>query len=184
MALIYMAFEGSASLTDALLAAFSRAFTGSIQPAYHYLEFFPVQHDFLYGRSFPNPGGLFPWEPYRLTEEVMAWVYPDDVGVVRSAPTIFWAELYANFGVPGVALVPVFVGFALYVLALCVARLPDGPVKTGYLVWLLLHFKNLAVSSFSGFMIDFYFVGVTLIVLLTLCPGRVAARPLTIQANA
>ena len=172
MALIYMAFEGSASLTDGLLAVFSRAFTGSIQPAYHYLEFFPAQHDFLYGRSFPNPGGLFPWEPYRLTEEVMAWVYPHDDGVVRSAPTIFWAELYANFGVPGVVIVPPFVGFALYLLALYVSRLPDGPVKTGYLVWLLLHFKNLAVSSFSNFVIDIYFVGITLVVLLALMPLR------------
>lgn len=175
MALIYMAFEGSASLIDGLLAAFSRAFAGSIEPAYHYIQFFPAQHDFLYGRSFPNPGGLFPWEPYRLTEEVMDWVYPNDAGVVRSAPTIFWAELYANFSVLGVVIVPPFVGFALYLLALYVSRLADGPAKTGYLVWLLLYFKNLAVSSFSNFVVNFYFFGVTLVVLLVLRPLRASA---------
>ncbi|WP_443113625.1 hypothetical protein [Herbaspirillum seropedicae] len=176
MALIYMAFEGSASLTDALMAVFSRAFAGSVEPAYHYLQFFPAHHDFLYGRSFPNPAGLFPWEPYRLTEEVMDWVYPNDAGIVRSAPTIFWAELYANFGAPAVVIVPPFVGFALYLLALYVSRLPDSPVKTGYLVWLLLHFKNLATSSFSSFIIDIYFVGVTLVLLLALPPRTRSSR--------
>jgi hypothetical protein len=176
MALIYMAFEGSASLIEGLLATFSRAFAGSIEPAYHYLQFFPAQHDFLYGRSFPNPGGLFPWEPYRLTEEVMNWAYPNDAGIVRSAPTVFWAELYANFGVSGVVILPLFVGFALYLLALFVSRLPNGPIKTGYLVWMLLHYKNLAVSSFSNFVIDIYFLGVTLVVVLALQPWRTSTR--------
>jgi hypothetical protein len=105
----------------------------------------------------------------------MDWVNPNDAGVVRSAPTIFWAELYASFGMPGVVIVPPFVGFALYLLALCVSRLPDGPVKTGYLVWLLLHYKNLAVSSFSDLMIDIHFVVVTLVVLLVLSPWRAGA---------
>ena len=174
MALIYMVFEGSTSLTKGLLATFSRVFAGSIEPAYHYLQFFPAQHDFLYGRSFPNPGRLFSWEPYRLTVEVMNWAYPNDAGIVRSAPTVFWAELYANFGVSGIVILPLFVGFALYLLALFVSRLPNGPVKTGYLVWMLLHYKNLAVSSFSDFVIDIYFVGITLVVLLALMPLRLS----------
>lgn len=166
LALIYMNFEGSGNLTDATLAALSRGLSGSIQPAYHYLEFFPAQHEFLFGRSFPNPGGILPWESYRLTEEVMNWVSPNDSGVVRSAPTIFWGELYANFGVPGVLLLPVFVGFALYSIQKLIVIIPNSPVRTGYYVWLLLHFKGLAVSSFSQFLFDIYLVGVTLIVLM------------------
>jgi hypothetical protein len=164
LAFIYMVFEGSGSLTSALFAVLSRGFNGSIQPAYHYLEFFPAQHDFLYGRSFPNPGGILPWDQYRLPEEVMNWVSPNNTGVVRSAPTIFWGELYANFGMFGVLLMPVVVGFGLCAIQLLIKLISDGPVRTGYYVWVLLHYKNLAITSFSQFLFDIYLVGVTLIV--------------------
>ena len=37
--------------------------------------FGPKQIDFIWGRSFPNPGGLFPYEPYQLTKEVYNIVF-------------------------------------------------------------------------------------------------------------
>ena len=172
LSVIYMSFEGSPSFFDALISAFSRAFSGSIQPAYHYLEFFPAQHEFLYGRSFPNPAGILPWEPYPLTVEVMTWIMGSDSGVVRSAPAIFWTELYANFGIFGVLFLPIFVGAALFIIQALIEKLPDGPVKVGYYVWVLLHFKNLAVSPFSMFLIDIYFFGVTMIVLFLFSQRR------------
>ena len=43
------------SLNSALFSVFSRTFTGQIQPAYHYLEFFPEIEPFLLGRSMTNP---------------------------------------------------------------------------------------------------------------------------------
>ena len=104
---------------NAIASVFSRTFTGQIQPAYHYLEFFPMHHDFLWGRSFPNPRGILPFEPYRLTVEIMNWRFPDLVkrGVVGSMPTTFWGELYANFGTLGVITIPFFVGIVIYLLA-------------------------------------------------------------------
>ena len=49
-------------ISDDLLGAgastVSRAFAGSIQPAYHYLEFFPEVQGYLMGDSFPSRRSL------------------------------------------------------------------------------------------------------------------------------
>ena len=103
-----MSFMGVEDPIQAIVSIFSRVFAGSIHPAYYYLEFFPEHHEFLWGLSFPNPGGVFPYTPYSLTTEMAAWAKPDLAlrGIVGSMPTVFWAEAYANFSWLGVAFVP------------------------------------------------------------------------------
>jgi len=130
------------------------------------------------GASMPNPGGLLPVDHYRLTVEVMNWIKPDmfEKGVVGSAPTIFWGELYANFGVAGVAIVPVFVGILVYAMT-CSARLiASSPVRIGFLVWLILHYKGLALTGVSGFMPDFYLVMVLAFTMLINEVGKIRFR--------
>ena len=168
LVLFYVYFMGSHNPIAALMSVFSRAFTGGIQPAYHYLEFFPEHHGFLLGRSFPNPAGLLPFEPYRLTVEIMNWRFPDlaGTGVVGSMPTVFWGELYANFRVVGVIIMPFFVGIGLYVISFFASKLENTPFKVGLLVWLILHYKTLAETGISGFIIDFYLFGVVGVILL------------------
>lgn len=167
--LFYIFFMGSVDVFSALGSIFSRAFAGSIEPAYYYLEFFPYHQDFLMGRSFPNPGGILPIEPYRMTVEVMNWVIPNnDKGIVGSMPTVFWAEAYANFGVLGVILVPFFIGVVLYTVYYLVDKIENTPLKIGFFVWLMQHFKNLSVTGFSGYLIDFYLVGILLIFVLSI----------------
>lgn len=164
----YIFFMGSADVFSAFASIFSRAFAGSIQPAYHYLEFFPHHQDFLMGRSFPNPGGILPIEPYRMTVEVMNWVNPNDKGIVGSMPTVFWAEAYANFGVLGVVLVPFVIGVVLYAVYYLVDKLENTPLKIGFFVWLMQHFKNLSVTGFSGYLIDFSLVALVFILVLSI----------------
>lgn len=167
LVLAYIYFMGSSDVGAALPRVFSRAFAGSIQPAYHYLEFFPAHHDFLYGASLPNPGGIFPYQPYALTTEIMNWVNPSDIdkGIVGSMPTVFWGEAYANFGYAGLIFVPVALGFLLYVVDIFVSKIADTPLKIGFYVWILVHYKSLATTGFSGFVVDFYMVAVLLIIL-------------------
>lgn len=164
----YIFFMGSSNVLSAFASIFSRAFAGSIQPAYHYLEFFPNHQDFLMGRSFPNPGGILPIEPYRMTVEVMNWVNPNDKGIVGSMPTVFWAEAYANFGVLGVILVPFVIGVVLYAVYYLVDKIENSPLKIGFFVWLMQHFKNLSVTGFSGYLIDFYLVALVFILVLSI----------------
>lgn len=170
MIILYIFFMGSSDIGSGIASVFSRLFTGQIQPAYHYLEFFPAHQDFLLGRSFPNPGGILPFEPYRLTVEVMNFKHPElaTQGVVGSMPTIFWGEMYANFGLIGVIVTPVIVGVALYFISYVLGLMENTPIKIGLLVWAMLHYKTLAGTGLSGFMVDSYLVGILGVVFLVI----------------
>ena len=71
MIVFYIFFMGSKNIAAGLSSLIARIFSGGLAPAYFYLEIFPKHHNFLWGLSFPNPGGLLFHEPYRLTVEVM-----------------------------------------------------------------------------------------------------------------
>lgn len=164
----YISFMGSNDVSSAFLSIFSRALAGSIQPAYHYLEFFPAVHDFLGGRSFPNPGGLMPFEPFRMTVEVMNWVNPNDKGIVGSMPTVFWGEAYANFGFLGVLIIPFFLGVILYIIDFYINKLENTPIKIALYVWLILHLKHISTGGFSGFFVDFYLIVICFFIFTTI----------------
>ncbi len=166
--LFYIFFMGSKDIFSAFGSIFSRALAGSIQPAYHYLEFFPNHQDFLLGRSFPNPGGILPIEPYRMTVEVMNWVNPNDKGIVGSMPTVFWAEAYANFGYFGIAFIPFIIGVVVYTVSFLVDKLENTPIKIGFYIWLILHIKKLSITGFSGFLIDFYLIAIVFILIISI----------------
>ena len=96
---MYMSIMGLSerSLIDVLEAISSRVFIGQTHPLYLYFEAFPWKHDFLYGTSFPNPGGLLPHKPFPLTK----YIFKTNMGladILATAPTVFFGEIYANFG--------------------------------------------------------------------------------------
>jgi len=157
------------TIFDSIITVFSRAFTGSIQPAYHYLEFFPAHHDFLWGRSFPNPKGIFPFETFVLTKEIMNFAQPEGLknNIIGSMPTIFWAETYANFGIIGVFIVPFIAGVMVWIVQYCINKFENTPIKVALYVWLIIHFKNLSITGFSGFIVDFYLIFTIGIVVIT-----------------
>lgn len=156
ISLMYVIFMNSSNIVEGLKNVFPRIFTGSVVPLYHYLEIFPEKVDFLWGRSFPNPGGLLLFEPYNLTQEVHDLIFPyfKEQGIVGSMPTIFWGEMYANFGYMGVIIPPFFIGFFLYGLNILLYRLPMTPFFFSVYIWIILHYKNITVTSLSGFIID------------------------------
>ena len=166
LTLSYIYFAGIQDPIRAILCVFSRLFNGQIQPAYFYLDFFPTHHDFLWGLSFPNPGGIFPFKPYNLTVEIMNWRFPNlsEEGIVGSMPTVFWGELYANFGTLGVIGVPFFVGIALYFVNFLIDKLENTSLKVGVYIWLIFHYMDLSSTGISAFVIDFYLVGILLFV--------------------
>ena len=168
LVVLYTLFMGNQGFASGIYSIFSRLLTGSLQPAYHYLEFFPKYQDFLFGRSFPNPLGIFPFEPYNLTFEVMNWVNPSPLdlklGIVGSMPTIFWGEFYANFGFASVVLGSVFVGLGLSIVDEFIDRRKNDPLIIAFCAWLIIHYKDLSITGISGFIIDFYLIILSLIV--------------------
>lgn len=165
---MYSFIMGVSGVLASLNALFSRAFSGSIMPAYFYIEVFPEYQDFLYGKSFPNPGGIFPYTPYPLAIEMHHWIFPQSIekGVVGSAASVFWVELYANFGMIGVMIISPIVGFLLYLLTFVLNSLESTPLKVGLIVWVACHFNHLSVAFLSKYFYDNYFVGVLIFFLL------------------
>jgi len=153
---MYIYFMGSSNIGFGIASAFSRITTGGMADLYHYLTIFPEQVGYLLGRSFPNPQGIFPWEPYSLTTELNEIVNPhqEKLGLVGSMPTFFWGEMYANFGYLGIIVPPFFVGYVVYSINILVFRLPMSPLVLAIYVWVLMHIKDISITGLSGYIIN------------------------------
>ena len=154
--LMYVNFMGSPNILAGIQSGFSRITTGQMSGLYHYLIIFPDQVDYLLGSSFPNPRGIFPWEPYRLTVEVINIVHPEleAKGIVGSMPTFFWGEMYANFGYLGILVPPFFVGYAVYAINILIFRLPMSPLVLAIFIFILLYIQNITGTGLSGYIIN------------------------------
>lgn len=154
--IFYINFMNSISIGSAITSALSRIFSGQMQPAYHYLEIFPQQIDFLWGQSFPNPGGLLPFENFRLTVEVMNRVYPQlgRLGIVGSMPAIFWGEAYANFGLIGVIFIPFVIGYFVYYLNILLYKLKPNPFSIALVIYTAEYISRLSLTGFSGYFVN------------------------------
>ena len=177
---LYILFMGSESSSDAIESILSRTFTGGIGDAYFYLDFFPKQHDYLLGLSFPNPGGLLPFEPYPLTKEIMSWVSPENRtgGIVGSSPTIFWGEIYANFGYFAIPIISLILGYIVYYVTYLCTQLESGPIKTAFIVWLAMHYMHLSDTGFSGFIFDvnLYIISTLIIIIIFYGSGSLVSQ--------
>jgi hypothetical protein len=165
---MYGLFMGDSDIYATLNSIYSRTLTGGIQPAYHYVEIFPDKVPYLLGRSLPNPGGIFPFEPYLLTKEVWSLVhsgaYAEELS--GSMPTIFWGDMYANFGIIGALLSPVYVGYLIYMLNAYYFKLEMTPMTIALYIWLIIHYQGLAITSLANFLVDTTAVIIAAVVLL------------------
>ncbi|MBO1511770.1 O-antigen polymerase [Metabacillus bambusae] len=178
----FMGLEGR-PIIDVIQSIFSRAFTGQIGPAYFYIEMFPKHEEYLLGRSFPNPGGIFPWENFSITTEVMNFMNPAmiEAGVVGSAPTVFWADMFANFGIGGIILSSLLVGVILYLIQYFINKLDFNPVIIAYCSWLIVEAMTLSSTSLANFLlnIDLVFLTIVVIGMLFLNSQLTLTNPLT-----
>ncbi|SDO63237.1 oligosaccharide repeat unit polymerase [Halomonas shengliensis] len=152
--IMYILFMGSGSFISALSSTASRALTGQLSGAYNYLWIFPEKVDYLLGRSFPNPSGIFPFDHYQITTEVMKIVNPHfaERGVVGSQPTMYWGEAYANFGWVGVLVAPLYVGAYFFFWKWCIGFIVRPHIKAVATVWIGLQLGRFAFSGFSWSM--------------------------------
>ena len=162
---IYYLLMESGSSFEALTGIVSRITTGQLQPMYVYFEYVPDYRDFLMGKTFPNPGLIFPYEPVTITQEAMAWYNPVEAsqGIVGSLPAMFWVEAYVNFGSFSILIVSFLLGLFLYSLNIFFTQFKPNPIVISLFVWLILFYKDLAVSFFSDFFISIFLFCVVLI---------------------
>lgn len=138
----------------------SRTLTGQITPAYFYVEYFPKEEDFLLGTSAPSPKGILPHKPFSIANKVMSWKFPhlEEKGITGSAPTVFWGEGFANFHFFGVIIFSILIGAILFIVEASLARASKTPSTIALAVWLGLHYKDIATTSLTTFVIDFYLI--------------------------
>lgn len=160
MATFFMGSGGN--VWDKAVALERRIFTGNLVPSYYVVQLF--EHgNYLLGRSFPNPRGILPYEQYLLYQEI--WIKlmnPSDLDELYTAPSGFWAEMYANFGPYGVFTAP-FVGIFLYIVQLLLNKLPHNSVKFALIVWCAMYYMGIPGKGIFSFFWDYYLVAVLLV---------------------
>lgn len=176
---VFYLFVGFDNIIDAINAVLMRAFAGSISPGYYYLQYYPEYQEFLLGRTVPNPFGIFGYTVSNYIVEVFDFIDPSlsGMGIIGTAPIVFWGEVYANFGLLAIPFIAFIIGSILAVVAYFVSRLVLNPVTIGYSVWLISHFIILSVNGFSYYVYDVFFWVITFIVLMLLTSnGRLRIR--------
>jgi hypothetical protein len=76
----------------------TRGMTGQGMPLYMIYRIIPEQYDYFMGRTFTNPHRILPYDPVALPYLVYASYNPPTKGLRGADPTIFFGEIYANFG--------------------------------------------------------------------------------------
>jgi hypothetical protein len=152
----YLIFMGASDLWSSFNGIISRALTGQLQATYHYVENFPTTFSFLGGTSLPNPGKIFPFTPFNLTQELSAYVFPEDAknNIVGSMPSVFWVEIYANFGLVACLLASMVVGVFLYLINFLIFQLPYTSLSIAFFSWTVVHYSELSITFSSNYWID------------------------------
>lgn len=138
-----------------------RLLAGTPEAAYFYVIIFPNDLDYLYGLSLPNPGGILPFEHFRLSVFVsqyiwnFATVYGGGVreNVVGSAPAMFWTEMYANFGLSGIIISSLIFGGVLWTIHAYVSRLPTHPIVYALITYIAFYIRPVSTSFLSNIMV-------------------------------
>lgn len=116
-------------------------------------EVFPIRHAFLSGASMPNPLGIFDFDPINYSFIMYQYLKPWSL-LSGSAPTSFFAEYYANFGILGC----VFAVFLNCIIGVLILKYFLEKKKTiislTFMAFLNVHLSLVAVSSLHGALLS------------------------------
>jgi len=74
--------------------------------------------------------------------------------------------MYVNFSFIGIIIPPFFNKYFLYWLNTIIFRPPMTPLVLNFYIWIILHYKNLAATLLSSFLIDTTMVIMILVLIL------------------
>jgi hypothetical protein len=148
-------------LGTAFEVTLERLLTGTPEAAYFYVIIFPNTVDYLYGLSLPNPGGILPFEHFRLSVFVSQYIWNfvrvygggPAQDVVGSAPAMFWTEMYANFGITGIVSSSLLFGCFLWVIHAWSSSLPRHPVFYGLITYFAFYIRPVSTSFLSNILV-------------------------------
>jgi oligosaccharide repeat unit polymerase len=159
---LYITFMGRDIDKSLVLTPFRRILTGQNASAFFHLKMFPEHEQYLYGRSFPNPMGILPFKNYELSKNVQDFMKPTlrEKGIHGSAPAVYWAGMYANFGVIGALFSSFLLGAIIYIIHLMLSKGPLNPLTAALITWMSLHLALVTITSINRVIIDPNLIGV------------------------
>jgi hypothetical protein len=190
LTLFFIFFKGTTdSFTAPALAVLSRVLFGQIVGTYYGLQVIPAEHDHL---GFSSTGRL-------LNEMILGYSSPDygfilmelhnplgvAAGTAGHMSSIFLAEAWVNFGLFGLVLAPVWVGFVVQIANLTFLRSSMSVVNAAIYVTVASSFGY--ISDFVGFYypaaIVIFLAGTILLIGFAPFFRRVVSRPYNINSG-
>ncbi len=133
---------------------FERIFISSIKPLYFYFGTFPGYHDFLMGKSFTPTmfAGILNYDTFKIEQYIFSIMSPHiiDREIIGTAPTVFIAELYANFGYLPMILGIVLVGAIIGYLEGKLENLRYSYLNISFYIILAFTIKDISISSIQS----------------------------------
>ncbi len=147
---MYVTFMGLGDREPGVIfrAIVNRIFLGQTDGLYYIFHAFPTYHDFLWGRTLPNPMRIFPFEPFDLSIYICStYVFPGS-DIVCTSPTVFFGEVYANFGYGVMMMSMVAMGVLLQMVQIALMRWPKSALSLAVLSFFTaLYPRRLSMSS-------------------------------------
>jgi len=112
VAVVWISYEGIEPVGMTFYGIGRRLFYVPSENVYYYFEVFPSQHKFLHGRSIDKLARLMNQTPFDTANYVGVYSRPTALDSI-SANAAFLADLYADFGMPGVLLGGILAGFIM-----------------------------------------------------------------------
>ena len=136
----------------------NRIFFAQIDAFLYHQEYINA-NGFLYGLSFPNPKGVFPFEHVSITTEVYKfksgnWVEGMSLG---SFPTVFYGDWYDNFGYIGALFSMFLLGFIIHTVDIKIFELINvkkSAILIAFYIYIVNFFGKYAGTSFIGIVTD------------------------------
>jgi len=116
---------------------FGRLFIGQIVPLYYHFIYFPKEHNFLYGMSYPKIISMLTGSEYIRSSKIVMDIYSTSkfAGYMN---TIFIAEAYANWGWIGILFSIFVVGIVYGILYTAFIKTRKTPVSLGIFIYIFI----------------------------------------------
>jgi len=177
LVVLYVSFKGynierTIDVVELFFASIlvDRIITGQVLNYYYCLDIFPDVYSHI---GFSSAGRLM-HQLFRLEYSkdygliVMEYYDPINVeqGLVGHASTFFMGEAWANFGLIGVIVAPVYVGLFIQACYICFLKLKKTPIHVAAYAFISIRVIRATLTGFIGF---YYPVGHVLSLLMLLC---------------
>jgi len=126
----------------------SRGLVGQALPLYMIYDLIPRTMDFFGGITLPNPLGLIHYEPVALPPLIANAYVVSEPGVQASDPTVFFGELYANWGTAGAVAGMLVFGFVVQLVhqALAAPRRRRTAFDIAFFYLIMLYVADFAIG--------------------------------------